>query len=138
MNDYHSRSPPPWECKSPVVFLPTYRRTGLSGQRRQYRGPVFRERARHQESLSEEGHLQAAQVHLLLSLPPTEAVAQGVGDVKGKRASPIAPTEGGRECNVVGAQCWARGYLVSTGAGTRPPSGAPSKNRRRRRSGWSS
>jgi putative transposase len=114
MNDYQSLSQTKWECKYHVVFIPTYRRKVLYGQQRQYLGPVFRELARHKESLIEEGHLQAAHVHMLLSIPPKYAVAQVVGYLKGKSAIPMARTYGGRERNFVGEQFWARGYFVST------------------------
>ena len=38
-----------------------------------------------------------------------------VGYLKGKSASHIARTYGGRERNFVGEHFWARGYWVSTG-----------------------
>ena len=92
MNDYQSLSPTKWGCKYHVVFIPKYRRKGLYGHLRQYRGTVFRELARHQESVIEEGPLQADHVHLLLSSPPKYAGAQVVGYLKGKSAIHIART----------------------------------------------
>jgi putative transposase len=114
MNDYQSLSHTKWECKYHVVFLPKYRRKVLYGPLRKHLGEVVRELARHRESLSEEGHLQPDHVHMLLSIPPKYAVAQGVGYLKGKRAIHIARTYGGRERNFVGEHFWARGYWVST------------------------
>ena len=114
MNDYQSLSHTKWECKYHVVFLPKYRRKVLYGHLRKHLGEVFRELARHRESLIEEGHLQPDHVHMLLSIPPKYAVAPGVGYLKGKRAIHIARTYGGRERNFVGEHFWARGYWVST------------------------
>src|SRR4051812_33904159 len=86
----------------------------LYGHLRQHLGEVFRELARHRESLIEEGHLQPDHVHRLLSIPPKYAVAQVVGYLKGKSAIHIARTYGGRARNFVGEHFWARGYGVST------------------------
>jgi putative transposase len=114
MNDYQSLSHTKWECKYHVVFLPKYRRKVLYGHLRQHLGGVFRELARHKESMIEEGHLQPDHVHMLIVIPPKYAVAQVVGYLKGKSAIHIARTYGGRERNFVGEQFWARGYFVST------------------------
>jgi putative transposase len=114
MNEYQSLSHTKWECKYHVVFMPKYRRKVLYGQVRQALGEVFRELARQKESTIEEGHLQADHVHMLLSIPPKDAVAQGVGYVKGKSAIYIARTYGGRLRNFLGEHFWARGYFVST------------------------
>ena len=114
MTDYQSLSHTKWECKYHVVFVPKYRRKVLYGHLRQYLGAVFREVARHKESLIEEGPLQPDHVHMLLSIPPKYAVAQVVGYLKGKSAIHLARTYGGRERNFVGEQFWARGYFVST------------------------
>ena len=92
MNEYQTLSHTKWQCKYPVVFLPKYRRKVLYGQVRSYWGGVFRELARQKESRIEEGQLQADQVHMLLSIPPKDAVAQVVGYLKGKSAIHIART----------------------------------------------
>ncbi len=114
MNEYQTLSHTKWECHYHVVFIPKYRRKVLYGQLRQHLGEVFRELARQQESRIEEGHLQADHVHMLLVIPPKYAVAQVVGDLKGKSAIHIARTYGGRRQNFAGEHFWARGYFVST------------------------
>ena len=70
--------------------------------------------ARQKESTSEEGHLRSDPGHILISIPPTYGISQGVGYRKGKSAIYIARTFGGKVRKVVGEQCWARGYVVST------------------------
>lgn len=114
MNDYQTLSHTKWECKYPVVFIPTGRRKALYGQRRAALGEVFRELAQQKESKVEEGHLRPDHVHRLLSIPPKYAVAQVVGYLKGKRAIYSARTFGGKGRNCVGEHFWARGYFVST------------------------
>jgi REP-associated tyrosine transposase len=51
---------------------------------------------------------------MLVSIPPTYAVAAIVGDLKGKRAIPSARTYRGKERNFTGEHFWARGYFVSS------------------------
>ena len=46
----------------------------------------FHDFARQKESRIFEGHLQADNVHKLLSIPPKYSVAQAVGYMKGKSA----------------------------------------------------
>ena len=114
MNEYQTLNHTKWECKYHVVFIPTSRRKVLYGQLRQYLGEVFRELAHQKESRVEEGHLQPAHVHMLVSIPPKYAGAQVVGYLKGKSAIHIARTYGGRQQNFVGENFWARGYFVRT------------------------
>src|SRR5437867_11960590 len=95
MNDYQSLSHTKWECKYHVVFIPKYRRKMLYGQLRMHLGEVFRELARQKESTIAEGHLQRDHVHMLLSIPPTYAVAAVVGYLNGKIATHVPRTYGG-------------------------------------------
>ena len=60
-----------------------------------------------------EGHLMVEHVHLLLSIPPKDSVAQVPGFLKGKTAIHIARAYGGQRRCFVGQQFWARGYWVS-------------------------
>ena len=119
MTDYRSLSHTRWECKYHVVFIPKGRRKRLYQHLRVHLGEVLRALARQRESEVEEGHLHQDHlhqdhVHLLLSIPPTYAVSQVVGFLKGKSAIHIARTYGGRTRNFVGEHFWARGYFVST------------------------
>ena len=56
----------------------------------------------------------ADRVHMLLSIPPSYAVSQVVGYMKGKSAIHSARVYGERKQNFVGQHFWARGYFVST------------------------
>src|SRR5205814_6017704 len=77
-------------------------------------GEVFRELPLQKESRIDEGHLLADHVHMLIAIPPTYAVAQVVGFIKGKSAIHLARVYGERKRNFVGQHFWARGYFVST------------------------
>jgi hypothetical protein len=57
---------------------------------------MFRELALQKGCESEEGHLLAAHVHMLMRIPPKYAVSQVVGYLKGKSAIHIARTYGGK------------------------------------------
>ena len=114
MDEFESLSHSKWECKYHVVFIPKCRRRVLYGQLRKHLGEVFHRLAQRKESRIEEGHLMSDHVHMLISIPPKYAVAQVVGDIKGKSAIHIARTYGGKQRNFVGQHFWARGYFVST------------------------
>ena len=114
MTPEQSLSHPKWECKYPIVWLPTYRKKQLLGELRKELGEVLRQLARQKEAEIIEGHLLPDQVHRLISIPPKYSVAQVVGYLKGKSASWIARTYSGRKRNFTGQHFWARGYYVST------------------------
>lgn len=114
MNDYRSLSHTRWDCKYHLVFIPKYRRKALYGEIRQYLGEVFHDLARQKECRIEEGHLLIDHVHMLIRIPPKNAVSQVVGFLKGKSAIAIARTYLGRRRNFSGQHFWARGYFVST------------------------
>jgi len=77
-------------------------------------GAVFHRLARQKESQIEEGHIMSDHVHMMILIPPTYAVSQVVGYIKGKSAIHIARTYLGRKKNDVGQHFWARGYFAST------------------------
>jgi putative transposase len=68
---------------------------------------VFRKLASQKESRIEEGHLMAAHVHRLVSIPPKYSVSRVVGFIKGKSAIHLARVYGERKRNFVGQHFWA-------------------------------
>ncbi len=114
LNNVQSLRHTVWECKYHVVWIPKYRRKVLYGELKQYLGDVFHELARQRECRIEEGHLRPDHVHILISIPPKQAVSQVVGFIKGKSAINIARNYLGRRSNFTGQHFWARGYWVST------------------------
>ncbi len=114
MNPTQSLHHAKWECTYHVVWIPKCRRKRLFGQLRSGLGTVFHDFARHKESEILEGHVMPDHVHMLIAIPPTYAVAQVLGSIKGKSAIWIARTYGGRQRNCTGEHVWARDYDVST------------------------
>src|ERR1039458_2962911 len=114
MDEYESLSHSKWEGKYHLGFIPKCRRKVLYGSLRKHLGEVFRRLAEQKESRIEEEDLQPDHVHMMISIPPKYAVAQGIGVIKGKRAIHLARVYGGRKQNFVGQSFWARGYFVST------------------------
>ncbi len=105
----HSR----WECKYQVVFIPQYRRKAIYGELRKRRGEICHELARQKECQISEGHVLPDHVHICLEIPPTYAVAAGIGFLKGQSALAIARRGQEKERNFTGEHFWARGYAVS-------------------------
>ena len=81
---------------------------------RQALGTIVHERARQKACRISEGHLRPDHVPIGLESPPKPAVASVLGCLKGKSALASARQLSGRERNVTGEPCGARGYAVST------------------------
>jgi len=111
---YESLSHAKWEGKYHVVFIPQGRKKALYGKIRSFLGPVLRALAGQRGSTIVEGHMVQDHVHRLSRMPPTYAVAEVLGSIKGKSAIAVARQGGGRQRNFHGERFWARGYAVST------------------------
>ena len=114
MEDYKSLSHTKWQCKYHVIFIPKYRRKQLFGVVRRELGEVFHRLAAQKGSEIEEGHIMSDHVHMLISIPPKQAVSSVVGYIKGKSAIHIARHFMKRERNYAGQSFWARGYFVDS------------------------
>jgi putative transposase len=82
MDEFESLSHSKWECN----FIPKCRHKSLYRELRPHWGEVFRQLAQPKESRTEEGHLMANHVHMLISIPPKYAVSEVIGYIKGKSA----------------------------------------------------
>ncbi|UHD17116.1 IS200/IS605 family transposase [Thiocapsa bogorovii] len=114
MKEYQSLSHTRWDCKYHIVFIPKRRKKRIFGALRKHFGEIFHELAGHRESKIIEGHLMSDHVDMCIRIPPKYAVAQVVGDIKGKSAIHIARKFAGRQRNFTGENFWARGNFVST------------------------
>ena len=114
MDEFESLSHTKWDCKYHVVFIPKCRRKSLYVQLRVHLGELFRRLAAQRDSRIEEGHLLLDHVHMMISIPPKDAVSQVIGYIKGKSTIHLARVYGERRRNFVGQHFWARGYFVST------------------------
>ena len=100
MDEFESLSHTKWECKYHVVFIPKFRRKVLYGQLRNHLGELFRKLATQKQSRIDEGHLMPDHVHMMISIPPKDAVSQVIGYVKGKSAIHLARVYGERRRNL--------------------------------------
>ena len=114
MKEYQSMSHTRWDCKYHVVYIPKRRKKKVFGAVRRHLGELLHELASHKESKIVEGHLMSDHIHMCISIPPTYAVSNVVGYMKGKSASTIARRFGGRTKNFTGESFWPRCYFVST------------------------
>ena len=114
MRSTQSLSHTKWECKYHLTWIPKFRKKDLYGELRKHLGEAIREMARRSGSEVLEGHLMADHVHMLVSIPPKQAVSQVVCYIKGKTAIHIARELFGKKRNFTGEEFWARGYYVST------------------------
>jgi putative transposase len=73
----------------------------------------LRKLAEQRESRVEESHLMPGHVHMILSIPPKNAVSQVVGYMKGKSAIHLARVYGEMRRGLTGQRFWARGHFMS-------------------------
>ena len=116
-----------WDGTYHGGLIPQGRKKAWYGKRRPCLGSVVRAGAGPRGRPSVDGPRGQAQVHRLRRLPPQEAGAAGMGAIQGQRASAVARPCGGRQRNVHGARCGARGDAVATGGGEAEPRRASSK-----------
>jgi putative transposase len=109
MATYESLSQSNWACKYHVVLVPKRRKKTLDGKVRKFLGTGLPALASPRRSQMLEGLMVQDHGHRLSRLPPQDAVAAGLGYLKGKAALAVARQLGGRKRNCHGATCWARG-----------------------------
>ena len=97
-----------------MVCIPKGRKQALYGKISSLLGPVWRALAGQRGSPIVEGPMVQDHVHMLIRMPPKDAVAEVLGSIKGKSAIAVARQWGGRQRNLHGERFWARGYAVST------------------------
>src|SRR2546427_10691765 len=108
-SSYESLSHAKWDGKYHVVFIPKGRKKALYGKIRSFLGPVLRELAGQRGSTIVEGHMVQDHVHMLIRIPPKDAVAEAIGDIKGRSAIAVPRHVSGRHRNCDVERFWARG-----------------------------
>ena len=79
MNDINSLSHSKWRCKYHIVFAPKYRRQVIYGTIKQDVGKILRQLCENKEVEILEAELCKDHIHMLVSIPPSQSVAQFVG-----------------------------------------------------------
>ena len=79
MNDINSLSHSKWRCKYHIVFAPKYRRQVIYGTIKQDVGKILRQLCENKGVEILEAELCKDHIHMLVSIPPSQSVAQFVG-----------------------------------------------------------
>ena len=114
MNDINSLSHSKWRCKYHIVFAPKYRRQVIYGQIKRDIGKILRQLCENKGVEILEAELCKDHVHMLVSIPPKESVAQFIGYLKGKSSLMIFDRHANLKYKYGNRQFWCRGYYVDT------------------------
>ena len=114
MNDINSLSHSKWRCKYHIVFAPKYRRQVIYGQIKRDIGKILRQLCENKGVEILEAELCKDHVHMLVSIPPKESVAQFIGYLKGKSSLMIFDRHANLKYKYGNRHFWCRGYYVDT------------------------
>ena len=114
MNDINSLSHSKWRCKYHMVFAPKYRRQAIYGTIKQDVGKILRQLSENKGVEIIEEELCKDHVHMLVSIPPSQSVAQFVGYLKGKSSLMIFDRHANLKYKYGKRHFWCRGYYVDT------------------------
>jgi putative transposase len=104
-----------YECKYHVVFCPKYRYKILQEEVAQYvTQQIYRLCSQKDEVEVLEVNVQAEHVHVVISIPPKNAVSQMMGYLKGKLALRLFDRYPELRRRYWGQHVWSRRYCVST------------------------
>ena len=114
MDDINSLSHSRWRCKYHIVFAPKYRRQVIYKEIKRDIGTILRKLCEMKDVEIIEAELCPDHVHMLVSIPPSLAVASFVGYLKGKSALMIFDRHANLKYKYGNRHFWARGYYVDT------------------------
>ena len=114
MNDINSLSHSKWRCKYHIVFAPKYRRQAIYGEIKQDVGKILRQLSENKGVEIIEAELCKDHVHMLVSIPPKQSVAQFIGYLKGKSSLMIFDRHANLKYKYGNRHFWCRGYYVDT------------------------
>ena len=114
MNDINSLSHSKWRCKYHIVFAPKYRRQTIYGAIKQDIGKILRQLCENKGVEILEAELCKDHVHMLVTIPPSQSVAQFVGYLKGKSSLMIFDRHANLKYKYGNRHFWCRGYYVDT------------------------
>ena len=114
MDDINSLSHSRWRCKYHIVFAPKYRRQVIYKEIKRDIGTILRKLCEIKDVEIIEAELCPDHVHMLVSIPPSMAVASFVGCLKGKSSLMIFDRHANLKYKYGNRHFWARGYYVDT------------------------
>ena len=114
MNDIKSLSHSKWNCNYHIVFAPKYRRQVIYGQLKVEIGKILRKLCEQKGVEIIQAEACPDHIHMLVSIPPSMAVADFVGYLKGKSALMIFDRFANLKYKYGNRHFWCRGYYVDT------------------------
>ena len=114
MNDIHSLSYSKWNFKYHIVFAPKYRRQAIYGQIKADIGKILRMLCEQKKVNIIEAEACPDHIHMLVEIPPKNAVSSFMGYLKGKSSIMIYNKWGNMKYKYRNRSFWCRGYYVDT------------------------
>ena len=114
MNDIKSLSHSKWNCNYHIVFAPKYRRQVVYGKLKVEIGKILRKLCEQKGVEIIQAEACPDHIHMLVSIPPSMAVADFVGYLKGKSSLMIFDRFANLKYKYGNRHFWCRGYYVDT------------------------
>ena len=114
MNDIKSLSHSKWNCNYHIVFAPKYRRQVIYGKLKVEIGKILRKLCEQKGVEIIQAEACPDHIHMLVSIPPSIAVADFVGYLKGKSSLMIFDRYANLKYKYGNRHFWCRGYYVDT------------------------
>jgi putative transposase len=103
-----------WNCKYHIVFAPKYRRQVIYGSIKADIGKILRKLCEYKGVEIIEANACPDHIHMLVSIPPKQSVAQFMGYLKGKSSLMIFDRHANLKYKYGNRQFWCKGYYVDT------------------------
>ena len=114
VNDIKSLSHSKWNCNYHIVFAPKYRRQVIYGKLKVEIGKILRKLCEQKGVEIIQAEACPDHIHMLVSIPPSMAVADFVGYLKGKSSLMIFDRFANLKYKYGNRHFWCRGYYVDT------------------------
>ena len=114
MNDIKSLSHSKWNCNYHIVFAPKYRRQVIYGKLKVEIGKILRKLCEQKGVEIIQAEACPDHIHMLVSIPPSMAVADFVGYLKGKSSLMIFDRFANLKYKYGNRHFWCRGYYIDT------------------------
>ena len=114
VNDIKSLSHSKWNCNYHIVFAPKCRRQVIYGKLKVEIGKILRKLCEQKGVEIIQAEACPDHIHMLVSIPPSMAVADFVGYLKGKSSLMIFDRFANLKYKYGNRHFWCRGYYVDT------------------------
>lgn len=103
-----------YNCKYHIVFAPKFRRMEIYGALKREIGKILRQLCARKNVTILEAEACPDHIHMLVEIPPSIAVADFVGFLKGKSSLMIFERHANLKYRYGNRHFWCRGYYVDT------------------------